>query len=188
MRDLCRTYYIAGRYRQLQGLRLLPLSVPFLVSAFWRRGSGAPGLSSAWWGASLGLAVAASIPIGRYYERRFGDADARRPRTGALTLLAVTASLVGLAWVQELRPAPVSLPVLFATIALLKLGLAANRLRAHYLWIAAACVLFEALPPLGANAEVRAATLDGLVGSGLAVAAIGDHRVLRRVMTERSLA
>jgi hypothetical protein len=188
MRELCRTYYIAGHYRQLQGLRLLPLSVPFLVSALWRRGSAAPALPSAWWEASLGLAVAASIPIGRYYERRFGDADARRTRNGALTLLAVTASLVGLGWIQELRPAPVSLPIVFATIVLAKLGLAANRLRAHYLWIAAACVLFEVLPPLGANAEVRAATLDGLVGGGLAVAAIGDHRVLRRMMMERPLA
>jgi len=188
MDDLRQTYYVAEHYRHLQGLRLLPMSVPFLVSAIWRHGPPGSSLSSVWWGMSLGLAIAASIPIRRYYSRRFGDAAALRWRTGALTLLVVTACLVCLGWMQELRPAPVSLPVAFVAIALAKLGLAANRLRAHYLWIAAACVLFEALPPLGANAEVRAATFDGLVGGGLAVAAIGDHRVLRRLMTNRRVA
>jgi hypothetical protein len=39
---------------------------------------------------------------------------------------------------------------------------------------------------LGVPLEIRAAALDGLIGGGLAVAAIGDDRVLRRVMTMRS--
>jgi hypothetical protein len=46
--------------------------------------------------------------------------------------------------------------------------------------------MFALLPLLGVPLEIRAAALDGLIGGGLAVAAIGDDRVLRRVMTMRS--
>jgi hypothetical protein len=64
--------------------------------------------------------------------------------------------------------------------------MAAGWLRSHYLFIAAACATFALLPLLGVPLEIRAAALDGLIGGGLAVAAIGDDRVLRRVMTMRS--
>ena len=189
MNDLRRILYVTEHYRQLQGLRLLPLSVPFLLSAIWRIAASAAGstLPRAGWLGLLAAGVAASVPIGRYYTRRFGRANTLPWRTAA-ALVGATTAVVGLEWVQELRPLPVSLPVVFVAIALARLGLSADGLRIHYVWIAAACVVFTALAPLGVPLDVRAAALDLLVGGGLAAAAIGDDRVLRRALTRRAIA
>ena len=189
MNDLRRILYVTEHYRQLQGLRLLPLSIPFLLSAVWRITTSATGssLPRAGWIGLLVAGVAASTPIGRYYTRRFGQASALPWRTGA-ALAGTAAAVVVLEWIQERRPLPISLPVVFVAIALARLGLSADGLRIHYLWIAAACAVFAALAPLGVAFETRAAALDILVGGGLAVAAIGDDRVLRRALTRRALA
>jgi hypothetical protein len=144
-------------------------------------------LPRAGWIGLIVAAVAASVPIGRYYTRRFGRANTLPWRT-AVALAAAAVAVVGLEWVQELRPIPVSLPVVFVAIALARLGLSADGLRIHYVWIAVACAVFAALAPLGVPRETRAAALDLLVGGGLAVAAIGDDRVLRRALTRRALA
>lgn len=186
MDDLRRIHYVTEHYAQLQGLRLLPLSVPFLLSSLWRVATSAPPfLAPSGWAAVVAVALAVSVPIGRYYTRQFGQAQPLRWRA-ALSLLAITAAFFWLEWVQEIRPLPVPLPVLFVAVLLARLGLAADRLRIHYVWIAAACATFALLPALGVPAAARAAALDGLIGGGLAVAAIGDHRVLRRAMTMRS--
>lgn len=189
MNDLRRILYVTAHYRQLQGLRLLPLSVPFLLSAVWRTAAYATGstLPRAGWVALLVAALAASVPIGRYYTRRFGRASSLPWRTAA-ALVGAAAAIVVLEWVQTLRPLPVSLPVVFVAVALARLGLSADGIRIHYLWIAAACGVFAALTPLHVPFEARAAALDALVGGGLAVAAIGDDRVLRRALTRRALA
>lgn len=185
MDDLRRIHYVAAHYRQLQGLRLLPLSLPFLLSSLWRIAGASPGalLPPAGWVLLILAAVAASFPIGRYYTRQFGHAEAPRWRTGAATLVGMAAVLLALAWLQERRPFPVSLPLLFLAIVLARLGLAAGRVRIHYLWIALACVVFALLPLLGAPAGVRTLLFDLLVGVGLIVAAVGDDRVLRRAMS-----
>lgn len=189
MNDLRRIVYVTERYRQLQGLRLLPLSVPFLLSAVWRLAASATAstLPRAGWIALLAAGMAASAPIGRYYTRRFGRANALPPRT-LFGLVGAAAAVVGLEWLQELRPLPVSLPVMFVAIALARLGLSAEGLRIHYLWIAGACALYAALTPLGVAIYMRTAALDLLVGGGLVVAAIGDDRVLRGALTRRGLA
>ena len=101
-------------------------------------------------------------------------------------LVAVTAAFFWLEWLQELRPFPVPLPILFVAVVMARIGMAAGWLRSHYLFIAAACAMFGLLPVLGVPLDTRAAALDGLIGGGLAVAAIGDDRVLRRVMAMRS--
>ncbi len=186
MDDLRRIHYVAEHYRQLQGLRLLPLSVPFLLSGAGRvmRVTAGPGLPRGGWAALTAVALASSVPIGRYYARRFGEANTFPWRTG-LTLIGSLLALLTLEWTREAWHLSVSLPILFVAIVLARLGLAADRLRVHYLWIAAACAAYASLPPLGVALELRAAALDLLVGGGLAVAAIGDDRVLRRTMARK---
>ena len=190
MNDLRRIRYVTEHYRQLQGLRLLPLSARFLLSLLSRIAGppARPLLPPAGWGLLVVASLAASLAIGRYYTQRFGDAPAPLWRTGAATLLGVAAALLWLAWLQEWHPVPVSLPVIFLAIVLARLGLAGGRARVHYLWIAIGCGAFALLAPLGAPLDVRAAAFDLLVGGGLIVAAIGDDRVLRNAMAARATA
>ncbi len=184
MNDLRRIHYVAEHYHQLQGLRLLPLGAAVLLAALAGRHAAAFGISAA---AAclllLGAGVVASFPIAQYYERQFGRVAAGRWRAGAVTLIASATAVVGLAWLQGVRPAPVSLPLLFLSIMLARLGLVAGRLRVHYVWIALACGTFALLPLVGVPPALRAPALDALIGGSLIVAAIGDHRVLRRVMS-----
>ena len=185
MDDLRRIHYVAEHYEQLQGLRLLPLSVPFLLSSLSRVSPSATVLSGSGWSLLLVSAFAMSTVIGRYYSRQFGQAYPFRWRS-VCQIAAGTAAFFALEWLQELRPFPIPLPILFIAIVMARIGMAAGWLRSHYLWIAAACALFGLLPVLGVSLDARAAALDGLIGGGLAVAAIGDHRVLRSVMAARS--
>jgi hypothetical protein len=189
MDHLRRIHYVARHYRQLQGLRLLPLSVPFLFSGIWRLV--APASGSAWptigWALLIAAALVASVPIGRYYTRRFGGADVL-PWRAVAALVGTAIAVLALEWVQELRPFPLSLPVVFIAAALAHVGLSSDGLRLHYVWIAAACLVFAALAPLGVPVGLRAAALDLLVGGGIAAAGIGDDRALRRALTERALA
>ena len=137
--------------------------------------------------ALVATALATSVPIRRYYMRRFGNTSTASWRT-MFALLGSLAALCALEWAREAWRVPVSLLVVFAAVALARLGLSADRLRVHYLWITAACVMFSLLAPLGASSEIRAAAFDLLLGIGLVIAAIGDDRVLRRVMDRKVLA
>jgi hypothetical protein len=190
MDDLRRIHYVTEHFEGLQGLRLLPLSVPFLLSALSRlapaqSASAAAPLPGAAWTLLIVSALAASTLIGRRYSRQFGRSHPFRWRS-VLQIVAGTAAFLALEWVRERQELPVALPMLFVAVVLARVGMAAGWLRSHYLWIAAACALFALLPTLNINQDMRAAALDGLIGGGLAVAAIGDDRVLRRVMSERS--
>jgi hypothetical protein len=182
MDDLHRIHYVTGHYAHLQGLRLLPLSAPFLVAAIERM-VGGPFLPAGIWAVIALTALIAPYRIGRYYARRFGEAPAPLWRTGMLTLVGTCAGVLWFEWLQETLSPPVSLPLLFVAVALARLGLVAGRLRAHYLWIAAAVAIFAVLPRASVPADVRAVTGELLIGGGLAVAAIGDDRVLRRALT-----
>ncbi len=184
MNDPRRMHYVTEHYHQLQGLRLLPLGAAVLLSV-------PAGHGAAWFGLSpaamclllLAAAVVASFPIARYYERQYGRARFPWWPAGTGTLLASAAAVLGLAWLQDVRPVPVSLPLLFVSVVLARVGLAAGRLRVHYLWIAAVFAAAAILPLAGVPPALRGVTFDCLVGGALIVAALGDHRVLRRVMT-----
>jgi len=184
MDDLSRIHYVTEHYAQLQGLRLLPLSLPFLLAAIERL-AGARLLPAGLWAIVVAAALVAPFGIGGYYARSFGQVHAPGWRTGAFTLIASVAAFLGFEWLQETTSPPVSFPLLFIAVALARLGLAADRLRGHYLWIAAAVALFALLPQAAVSPDIRAAVGNLLISGGLAVAAIGDDRVLRQAMMAR---
>jgi hypothetical protein len=182
MDDLHRIHYVTGHYAHLQGLRLLPLSAPFLLAAAERM-AGRPFVPAAVWVLVVVASLAAPLRIGQYYARRFGQAPAPRWGTGMFTLVASVTAFLCFEWLQETLSPSISLPLLFVAVMLARLGLAAGRLRVHYLWIAAAVAVFAMLPRDGMPDGVRPVIGNLLIGGGLAIAAIGDDRVLRRALT-----
>src|SRR5262249_38071112 len=121
-------HYVTGHYAHLQGLRLLPLSVPFLLAAVERM-AGVPFVPGVIWTLLILAALVAPSGIGRYYARRFGQAPAPRWRSGMLTLLASGAAFLWFEWLQETWSPAISLPLLFVAVMLARLGFAASRLR-----------------------------------------------------------
>ncbi len=181
MDDLRRIHYVTEHYEQLQGLRWLPLSLPFLAGALERL-AGRPLLPAVVWALLVLAPLPLSSIVARYYARRFGRAQAPLWRSGALTMIGVVAGFLWFEWIREMLSLRVLLPVLFVAAALARLGVVANRLRVHYLWIAGACVGFALLPLVEPSPASRAVAADLLIGGGLAVTAIGDDRVLRRTL------
>src|SRR5258708_32534962 len=87
MDDLRRMHYVTEHYHQLQGLRLLPLGVPFLLSVPWSLARMPRGLSAAVFLLLLAAGLAVSGPIGRDLTRRFrrgrpADGSTRAVSTG----------------------------------------------------------------------------------------------------------
>jgi hypothetical protein len=184
--QLDRIRYVTEHYADLQGLRLLPLSVPFFVAAWWdfvpsTKPTAMTPMSVEL--ALIALALAVSFPIRRYYEHRFGTVPALPWRSGVLPLLGCVLLCVIAEAIREFRSWTFPLPLLVVSVLLIRLGLQAGHLRAHYLWIAVACVVFVGLGRVTVPLNVRATELDLLIAVGLLAAALGDHRVLQRALT-----
>jgi hypothetical protein len=187
--DMQTLRYVTGHYERLQGLRLVPLGVVFLISAAWRvrwlawwphtAGEGA----AQWFVALMAVAIVASFPIRSWYRRRFGIVRPRPFQAGALPLIAFTGVLVLLVWTEESLHLDVPLARWFLVAGLVLIGVAFRRVRAHYLVIAAACVF---VPWWLGNVDMplsdREAWLDVMVGMALLLAGLGDHLVLIRAL------
>ncbi len=185
MDDLKRLRFVTERYPHLQGLRLLPLAVPFLISALWRNGQlagfpGTAGRGAAYW--FLGLTLAAlvvSTLMGTYYSRRFGSVE---PTTRVHSLLAGVGYLSVLAaaiWAQDQFQTTLSIPIVLIALGLCYVGATGGQLRTHYLALGALALLFAALGPFGASFHAREVLLDALIGFGFILIGVGDHRLLR---------
>jgi hypothetical protein len=188
MTDLNHVGYVTAHYAQLQGLRLVPLGVPFLVSALWRGGwlpwwpSAEGAEAGSWFVLMLAAAVLVSYRIGASYHARFGAVQPLPGRSGAATLILSFVAFMALGWLQHQSGWQVSLPLMFGGVALFRLGLAAGALRKHYLVLACVCLLFALLRLTALSPRTLAVAHDLLIGVGLIVAGIGDDRVLRRVL------
>ncbi len=76
MEDLRAIRYVTDNYQDLQGLRLVPLGVPFLAYAAWRLDwlPWAPrDLAVPWIVGSFVVALLISVVLGRHYQRHFGS-------------------------------------------------------------------------------------------------------------------
>jgi hypothetical protein len=189
MRDTRTVRYVTTHYGRLQGLRLVPLGVAFLLSGAWRARwltwwPGTEGRGAALWFLALGgSAIALSFPIRSWYERQFGIVRARRRDSGAGPLLAF-AALVGLATWYQLKFAPaLSWPVLIVGLILALIGWHDLAVRPHYIAVGMAFALYACTRTLGVPLPARAVLLDLLVGFGLIVAGVGDHRALVHALT-----
>lgn len=184
MDRLATLHYITARYHRLQGLRLLPLAIPFLGSLAWRLGwltwlPGSQGVGAGRWFAATFVAVlGVSWGTGRYYRRRFGVLlPAHRPSTVLWTLgfiLALTASL-GLPLDYSKT---ISVPMLVIATGLARLGISDGHIRRAYLTVAVACFIFATLAPLGVPFSARSVLLDCLTIFGILAIGVSDHRML----------
>jgi hypothetical protein len=186
--DIARLRYVTSRYPQLQGLRLIPLSIVFLASAAWRAGllplpgDSRPLVPQLWFMAALVAAVVVSFALRLWYTRRIGSVGQYGSRSAALPLLATAVAAGAALWLQIALHWQVSLPALTVALALLAVGAAHYGFRRHY--IAAAMVLFAfVLFPLGAwDSGALSAALDGAIGLSMLIAALGDHLLVVRTL------
>jgi hypothetical protein len=189
MIDTRRLQYITEHCAYLEGLRIVPLGVPFLASAAWRAGwltwwpwTAARG-AECWFLASLATAIVVSYPIRAWYRRQWGVRQPPRRRSGASTLAMCAVGVVALA-LRQPEDIRVSIPLVFVGIQLLMLGVVGQGVRKHYRVIAGACCVVACLPLAGVSRHLRAIALDLLIGGGLIWAGWGDHRTLRAVVEE----
>jgi uncharacterized membrane protein YhaH (DUF805 family) len=186
VREQCQQ--VAERHAHLQGLRIVPLGLLFLVSAVWRAGylpwPAAVHTARVTFFAALVVAVGVSFPIRAAYWRHSGRPRVRRHRTGAMTLILVTAAFL-LSTALPSTPRSPSMPALVVGLALIYPAMFVGGRRWHYLPLAAAWGLFALLRTFGVSFHVREVTLDLLIAISVIVAGLGDHRLWRRTYTSR---
>jgi hypothetical protein len=186
--DIARLRYVTSRYPQLQGLRLVPLSLVFLASAVWRAGllplpgDNQPLVPELWFFAALVTAVLVSFVLRLWYTSRIGSVGQYGSRSAALPLFATAVAAGAAVWLQVMLQWRISLPAVTVGMALLAVGAAHYEFRRHY--VAAAVVLFAfAVFPLGAwGSKALSAALDGAIGLSMLIAAVGDHRLVVRTL------
>src|SRR5436190_12556630 len=106
MTNCLQARYVTAHYAHLQGLRLLPLAVPFIASALWRAGwlTWWPGVNErtagSWFVLLLGLAIAVSFVVRDAYRAEFGDVQPLRGQSGASFLLLSFVAFLVLGWFQ----------------------------------------------------------------------------------------
>src|SRR5262249_12394513 len=176
--------YVTANYPHLQGLRIVPLGLPFLLAAVWRGvRTSTPAATDAtvgrWFLLVFLLALAGSVAAGRYYRTRYGVVRLHLRDQASPLLLSVVLGFATLVWQQLDTQWPVPPPVVFVGIVLVWLGGARGGLRKHYAVIGGACLAFSMLGVFGVAAETRRLLLDVLMGSGLIGGGVGDPRVRR---------
>src|SRR5262245_28989655 len=176
--------FVARRYTHLQGLRLVPLAIPFLISAGWRMGwfRWLPEMRgpwpARWFFIAFLAALLCSVAIGAYYRRRFGVALPTHRSGAGLWTLAFCAALLGSAALPLRSGLTLWLPLLVAAGGIGTVGLSEGHTRPAYLGVALACVVFSTLGPLGVSSHARDVLLDCLVAGGLLAIGLSDHRLL----------
>jgi hypothetical protein len=186
--DNSRQRFVAQRYPQLQGLRLLPLASVALMWAASDVGflrlpdDGDVRTVRAWlWGA-IALAVLASFAIRRWYTSTYGWIS-QRPlyHAGAPHVaLAVCGGLILWFWDQTAVSTRLPLPLLFVATTTLAVAVAHDPFRRHYFAIAALWFLVSGIRALGDR--IPSSAFDLLIGVSLLVAGVGDHRLLARTL------
>jgi hypothetical protein len=177
--------YVTQHYAQLQGLRLLPVGVLFLMSATWRafgpHSTDGVTMARLWFFGGLVTAVVVSFMIRAWYQKRFGFVSQPIYR-GAPPLIALFIGCVIAAWLADRWDWVVSWPWILVGTALLAIGVTHRARRKHYLAVTA--VWFAALSAgaFGASVPVRGALVDLAIGLGLIIAGFGDHQLLQRTL------
>ena len=184
MNDLLRLRFVTERYPNLQGLRLIPLGIPFLISALWRNRQvlGVPATdgrgATYWFFGLMVVALLAAWAVGRYYARHFGCVQPDRPARNLLASIGFLAIFLSAVWAQEQLQSGFSVPAVVIAIGLFYLGLQ-GQVRAHYLVVGGIALVFGALGAFGVPFQAREVLLDSIIGFGLIYVGISDHLLLR---------
>jgi len=181
---LRRVGYVTSRYPQLQGLRLVPLAVVFLLSACWRAGLlRLPGDHThsgpeVWFASGVVIAVLLSYLARAWYGRHVGAIGQRYVQNAAIPIIA-TCALIGAASAVQLAFAwRVSLPIAAVGLVLFVIGVRHYGYRGHYVLAAALLTLLSVLPLAHVPADILPAAFDATVGATLLITAVGDHVLL----------
>jgi hypothetical protein len=188
MDHLQRLRYVTERYDQLQGLRLVPVGIPFLLSAAWRDGrltwvpwTGGAGVRI-WFAVLVTCSVALSLRARTYYERRFGDVRSAATIKTPLAAFVFTGLFILSASLHPEGHTGVSVPALILALGLGYVGMAGGLMRPHYLVIATCVAGVALLGLLGVPHHTRDVLWDQLIGMGFVVIGVGDHLLLRRTL------
>lgn len=199
IRDLERVRYVTANYERLQGLRVVPLGIVFLVlSALTLLRLDVPGIAFEeervflnvllFFGGVLGLLAALSFGyvIGGRYEQLYGKT--RRPplrgRTVVLFLLAYVSFEVAHIADIALRT-PVYLPYLLLGVVGTVFWWRERRFRVHYLICAVSFLIVGLLPSLGVLPRgyfEQPGLLFSMLGLFSIVIGLADHRLLTKTM------
>ena len=185
-RDLARIRYVTGRFRQMQGLRLLPWGLFLMLGAGKMLGWYPPALEAHFGYVELaGLVVCVGLYlwIHAYYRRAFGhvEAEPAAPWKDVLLVLLVLAAAVA--------DGVLALPVSVFGLALASVFFAAYaewRERVHFL-VVGFFLVGASLVPLWFSASGdpvwgSSGVLFFLFGAGMVVGGVFDHRLLLRVL------
>ena len=188
MNHLQRLRYVTERYEQLQGLRLIPLGIPFLLSSAWRSGRltwvpWTTGIGARMWFVTLvASAVAVSLLAKTYYERRFGDVQSAVRLKAPLAAFVFTSLFIVSVSLRPEAQTAVSIPAVIVALGLGYVGMTGGVLRPHYLTMAVGAGVFAFFGPLGIPLHTREVLWDQLIGIGFVVIGAGDHLLLRRTL------
>ena len=188
MADTRTVRYVTAHYAHLQGLRLVPLGVPFLAAAAWDAGwlRGWPGTTGHgagyWFVALLAVAMTTSFLTRAWYHRRFGVVYARWRDDGMVRLVLIAAGVVVLVGIQMTIDSPISLPAAFVGIVLAAIAWRQAPRRPHFLLIAIAWLVCAFMRPLGVSPGAMPILWDLVIGLSVVIAGVGDHRILRQAL------
>src|SRR5258708_37608053 len=141
--DQKRVDYVTPRYPQPQGLRLIPSAFVFLAAAPWQMhlyhlpGDDQRLAPTRWFLIALFVAAGASLPIKKWYERRWGKVT---QGLKGFPLPSMVVVMVGMVLAGTLVPAealPFSLPIAVLALSLAVVGSMHYPYRRHYLVAAA---------------------------------------------------
>lgn len=181
---LDRVRYVTSRYPQLQGLRLVPLALLFVLSACWR--AGLLRLRSdhtqygpqVWFFSGLVLAIALSFLAKAWYGSHVGAVGQRYVQNAAIPIVA-TCAVVGAASAVQLAFAwHVSLPIAAVGVVLFVVGVRHYGYRRHYVLAAALLILLSVLRLTDLPQDALGVGFDATMGATILITAVGDHILL----------
>ena len=186
MDHLQRLRYVTERYEQLQGLRLVPLGIPFLLSSAWRSGHltwvpWTTGIGAGRWFVML-MASAVSCSPSRRHTTSAGSVTAiRRDDQGSARGLRLHRALHRRRVAAACSSADCLNPGSDHRARLGYVGMVGGPFWPHYVMMAVCVALFAALGALGVSYHMRDVPWDQLIGL-IRGRWTGDHLLLRRTL------
>jgi hypothetical protein len=182
--------FVTANYAQLQGLRLIPIGLFLVLTAFDvlgvfdRQGLSAADRAQALtrMGLLAWLAIGAALAAPLYYRYRYGAVEGFDRRRRDRWITAAVLGFFVLSRVDRNLDWPVSLSLMLVSVSLFVTALNEHWVRPYYPVLAAMWLLAACWPMLGGSPPGARLALCGLGGLTLVVIGIGDHLLLSRTL------